>query len=558
MSDQSNPKPDTPHILVVDDNAQARLLIRRIFEREGFTVDEAGDGPTAVRKALETPTPDLILLDVQMPIMSGFEVLEQIRGDKRSERIPIIVVTAAARDPKDIMHGFGIGADDYMVKPFNAVEMVARARSKIRAFRLEEDLIQRTHQLELLLSLGEAMNRAFTFDNLAESLLDAALSAIPSDGGVVILGEADQPEIQVWARGFGVGAQIEHNGETRPRTESITNLRTCLLIENTGERPDVPLEDIFPLQLPPQSALAAPLIYQGRSLGLISLGSMRKGAFDNNHLRVLRTIAEQAALAVQNVLLFTRLQNYAQTLELNVAARTSQLQAAQAELMRSEKLASLGMMASVVAHEINNPLQLLMSNLEMTLEDIESSRPVDKELVEQAKNEVERIKQIIRQLLDFARPARSELAPVDINEVTQDVLSLAGRKLSHSRIMVEEVLEARSLVHGNADQIKQVLLNLLLNAVDAMPEGGTIRLATQDIPPEVQIIVWDTGSGIKPEQITQVFEPFHTTKTKGTGLGLAISQKIIESHGGKISVESKPGSGARFVIGLPALKNTQD
>lgn len=558
MSDQSNPKPDTPHILVVDDNAQARLLIRRIFEREGFTVDEAGDGPTAVRKALETPTPDLILLDVQMPIMSGFEVLEQIRGDKRSERIPIIVVTAAARDPKDIMHGFGIGADDYMVKPFNAVEMVARARSKIRAFRLEEDLIQRTHQLELLLSLGEAMNRAFTFDNLAESLLDAALSAIPSDGWVVILGEADQPEIQVWARGFGVGAQIEHNGETRPRTESITNLRTCLLIENTGERPDVPLEDIFPLQLPPQSALAAPLIYQGRSLGLISLGSMRKGAFDNNHLRVLRTIAEQAALAVQNVLLFTRLQNYAQTLELNVAARTSQLQAAQAELMRSEKLASLGMMASVVAHEINNPLQLLMSNLEMTLEDIESSRPVDKELVEQAKNEVERIKQIIRQLLDFARPARSELAPVDINEVTQDVLSLAGRKLSHSRIMVEEVLEARSLVHGNADQIKQVLLNLLLNAVDAMPEGGTIRLATQDIPPEVQIIVWDTGSGIKPEQITQVFEPFHTTKTKGTGLGLAISQKIIESHGGKISVESKPGSGARFVIGLPALKNTQD
>lgn len=558
MSDQSNPKPDTPNILVVDDNAQARLLIRRIFEREGFTVDEAGDGPTAVRKALETPTPDLILLDVQMPIMSGFEVLEQIRGDKRSERIPIIVVTAAARDPKDIMHGFGVGADDYMVKPFNAVEMVARARSKIRAFRLEEDLIQRTHQLELLLSLGEAMNRAFTFDNLAESLLDAALSAIPCDGGVVILGEADQPEIQVWARGFSPEAQIEHRGETRPRTESITNLRTCLLIENTGERPDVPLEDIFPLRLPPQSALTAPFIYQGQSLGLISLGSMRQGAFDHNHLRVLRAIAEQAALAVQNVLLFTRLQNYAQTLELNVAARTSQLQAAQAELMRSEKLASLGMMASVVAHEINNPLQLLMSNLEMTLEDLESSRPVDKELVEQAKNEVERIKQIIRQLLDFARPARSELAPVDINEVTQDVLSLAGRKLSHSRIMVEEVLEARSLVHGNADQIKQVLLNLLLNAVDAMPEGGTIRLATQDIPPEVQIIVWDTGSGIKPEQITQVFEPFHTTKTKGTGLGLAISQKIIESHGGKISVESNPGSGARFVIGLPALKNTHD
>lgn len=558
MSDQSNPKPDAPHILVVDDNVQARLLIRRIFEREGFTVDEASDGPTAVRKALEAPTPDLILLDVQMPIMSGFEVLEQIRGDKRSERIPIIVVTAAARDPKDIMHGFGIGADDYMVKPFNAVEMVARARSKIRAFRLEEDLIQRTHQLELLLSLGEAMNRAFTFDNLAESLLDAALSAIPSDGGVVILGESDQPEIQVWARGFGPDSQIEHRGETRPRTESITNLRTCLLIENTGEHPDVPLEEIFPLRLPPQSALAAPLIYQGQSLGLISLGSMRKGAFDNNHLRVLRTIAEQAALAVQNVLLFTRLQNYAQTLELNVAARTSQLQVAQAELMRSEKLASLGMMASVVAHEINNPLQLLMSNLEMTLEDLESSRPVDKELVEQAKNEVERIKQIIRQLLDFARPARSELAPVNINEVTQDVLSLAGRKLSHSRIMVEEVLEARSLVHGNADQIKQVLLNLLLNAVDAMPEGGTIRLATQDIPPEVQIIVWDTGNGIKPEQITQVFEPFHTTKTKGTGLGLAISQKIIESHGGKISVESKPGSGARFIIGLPALKNTQD
>lgn len=149
----------SPVVLVVDDNEQARMLLNRILEREQFIAVEASDGFEAIRIAQNQPI-DLILIDIQMPGMDGFETVRRLRDDQRTERIPIIIVTAVARDAGDVARGFGLGADDYIVKPFNSSELMARVRAKIKARQLEDTLQRRNEELATLIRIGHQMNRA--------------------------------------------------------------------------------------------------------------------------------------------------------------------------------------------------------------------------------------------------------------------------------------------------------------------------------------------------------------------------------------------------------------
>jgi two-component system NtrC family sensor kinase len=262
----------------------------------------------------------------------------------------------------------------------------------------------------------------------------------------------------------------------------------------------------------------------------------------------------QAALAIHNAQLYSALQEHATNLEAIVRTRTEALKKAEQQLMRADKLAALGTLAAGIAHEINNPLQPLLTNLELMLEDIEQGRPVDRELIEFAMRDVQRIKRIVSNLLDFARPARSTFAIFHVNDIVHEVLALARKQLEQARIQVALSLEARRRVRGNADQLKQVLLNLVINAMDAMPNGGTLTIETADSycapSPCLKLSVSDTGIGIPPDHIRQIFDPFFSTKPNGTGLGLAISYSIITAHGGQIQVESDAGR-TTFTVSLP-------
>src|SRR5258708_35696042 len=146
-----------PLVLVADDEKEARMLLRRVLEREEFRVEEASDGKTTLAKARDLH-PELIFMDIQMPGMDGFETIKLMRADPRTARIPIIVVSAAAREPADVARGLGLGADDYLRKPFNTSELLARARSNIRSRQLEERLQQRTEDLEPLIRIGADLN----------------------------------------------------------------------------------------------------------------------------------------------------------------------------------------------------------------------------------------------------------------------------------------------------------------------------------------------------------------------------------------------------------------
>jgi two-component system NtrC family sensor kinase len=271
-------------------------------------------------------------------------------------------------------------------------------------------------------------------------------------------------------------------------------------------------------------------------------------------LRLLESITEQATLAIRNAELYEELHHYALNLETMVADRTAELRTAQSQLIRSEKLASLGRLAAGIAHEVNNPLQAIRNCLELAIEDIEADREVDKELLTVAEQDVQRIRRIVRQLLDFSRPGSGELQPLDVSHVVQSVLHLVDRQLLRTNIKLTTDIGRTSKVEMNEDQFKQVILNLILNAQEAMPTGGNLSVSVQQLDSEVFVSFADTGAGIPEKDLAKIFDPFFSTKVDGTGLGLAVSYGIIEGHGGRIEVSSKVEQGSTFTVVLPTVE----
>ncbi len=235
-------------------------------------------------------------------------------------------------------------------------------------------------------------------------------------------------------------------------------------------------------------------------------------------------------------------------------ARTRELAAAQSQLLRSEKLAAVGQLTASIAHEVNNPIAVIQGNLDLLRSQLPAATAttVDAEL-RLIDAQVERMRLIVTQLLQFARPAEyaGYIEPVDTAQVLGDCLVLVGHLLARTRIQVRRELSATRQPGINRNELQQVLVNLLVNAIHAMPEGGTLTLATADVEPDsVAISVTDSGDGLDAELMDQLFQPFVTRKKDGTGLGLWISRSLVERYGGDLRAANRSDGviGAEFTV----------
>ncbi len=223
------------------------------------------------------------------------------------------------------------------------------------------------------------------------------------------------------------------------------------------------------------------------------------------------------------------------------------------QLQISEKMASIGLLAAGVAHEVNTPLTGISSFVQMLMQGTEPDDPKT-QVLEKIERQTFRAAKIVNGLLNLARPAQVDSGPVDVNNVINDVLSLLEHQLRTGRIQVRKELAATApVVLGIEYKLQQVFLNLFLNARDAMPKGGWLSIVTRATPDGATVEVADTGSGIPAEQLSRIYDPFFTTKDigKGTGLGLSITYGIVQEHGGTITCDSAPGQGTRFTLALP-------
>ncbi len=253
--------------------------------------------------------------------------------------------------------------------------------------------------------------------------------------------------------------------------------------------------------------------------------------------------------------------SWARTLEERVDQKTSELKRAHEHVLHVEKMASIGKMAAVVAHEVNNPLSGILTYAKLLKKwldkmDIEETRRKEmRECLDLIESESKRCGELVKNLLTFSRSAPMNLEWVDLNEVMERGVRLIQHKAELNNVQLQLESEDLPPVHCDPGQIEQVVLALAMNALDAMPRGGNLWLRTRSLPQsrQVELQVRDDGMGIAPDLLPRLFEPFMTTKEtgKGVGLGLAISKTIVERHKGQIEVESQPGRGTTFYIFLP-------
>ena len=237
------------------------------------------------------------------------------------------------------------------------------------------------------------------------------------------------------------------------------------------------------------------------------------------------------------------------------------LQDTHVQLVSSEKMASLGKLAAGIAHEINNPLGGILIYSSLMIEELPENDPKRQDLT-RIVQEAGRCKEIVRSLLEFARQTEPKMEPTDINRaITEGLFFLENQALFHNTRITKKLDPYLPLVRGNASQLKQVFMNIVVNAAEAIHGSGTLTITTShDIQGKIVFVEFtDTGEGIPQENLTRIFDPFFTTKDvgKGTGLGLATSYGIIEGHGGKIGVKSRVGEGTTFTIELPIYQETQ-
>ncbi len=240
-----------------------------------------------------------------------------------------------------------------------------------------------------------------------------------------------------------------------------------------------------------------------------------------------------------------------------LAQSHKELSAAQQQLIQSEKMASVGQLAAGVAHEVNNPLGTILLYSHMLLEKL-GDKDARREELEIIAKEATRCRDIVRGLLDFARQRKLQIENIDLNKIVSEVLSLASRQPSFQKVEIIKALEpSLPLMSGDPVQLKEVFLNIVANAGEAMPAGGEVTVSSgfNKGGGNIEVAIRDTGLGIPAENLNKIFMPFFTTKKigQGTGLGLAIAYGIVKMHRGSIDVESKPGEGTTFVVKLPLV-----
>jgi signal transduction histidine kinase len=290
------------------------------------------------------------------------------------------------------------------------------------------------------------------------------------------------------------------------------------------------------------SLLSVPLLFAGQSIGTLNVYTGRPYNFSNEEIKILSALAELSAIAIEKARLYERIVDVEE------------------QLRQNEKLSALGLLAAEVAHEIRNPLtvmKLLYHSLDLKFP-ASDPRAKDTRIIEA---KIEHLNKIVEQILDFARTTEPKLAPVNLNELVDELGLLVRHKLANQNVqLVCELQSNLPLVMGDAPQLEQAFLNLMLNAAEAMLEGGTltiksheVRLPHADTPPtHISIEFKDSGKGMSTELQKRAFTAvLSSTKAKGTGLGLAIVGRIIETHRGTIQIKSKIGRGTSIVITLP-------
>lgn len=404
-------------------------------------------------------------------------------------------------------------------------------------------LKRKIFDLYTIFELSRNFNAVLNFQTLLDSFVLTSLGQMGAARAALFLPtEADQGMFWL-ARVKGPAPLPGHDVSLNPNSECGKYITALNRPVDIGELRDKfpTLEDLGFIGAF-RDGLVVPLVFQATLRGVLVIAGKESGQrYQADDIEFLSILASQTAVSIENARLY---ESEREALE--------KLQKTQKMLVQSERLAALGELSAKIAHEVNNPLGIIKNYLHLTSRVTGEDERVQ-EYVEIIKQEIDRIASIVRQLLDFHRPRAVQLARVDLTKVVKEVLSLMARQLADANVTTELVVQDDfPKIMAWADGLKQVFLNLLINARDVMKDGGTIKIGMTADSQLVRMCFEDSGPGIEAENIPHIFEPFFTTKAagSGTGLGLSVCYGIVSNHGGSIRFRNLEKGGC-FEVELP-------
>lgn len=567
-------------ILHIEDNEANRYVVARLLQNAGFTVIQAVSGAEGIQLAIEQ-SPDLVILDVKLPDLDGFEVCRRLKSNLTTASIPVLHLSASFVDSRYKVQGLDSGADAYLAQPVAPIELLATVRSLLRIRQAEVKLAQLLLQeqqarqqssqiadrITRLQAITAALSRALTMSQVAEVVVTQGIAALGATGGVVSLLNSNGTEFTNLYIA-GCSQTVKDTWSSYPANASLpipdaVRSREPVLLESSAAC-DACYPQLAALQAcTGTEALAAiPLLLDNHPLGGLGFSFTTARQFNQDDRTFLLALAQQTAQALERSQLYD--------------------QAQESNRMKDEFLA-------ILSHELRSPLNAILGWAQLL-----RTKTFDAATITHALETIERNAQsqaqLIDDLLDVARMIRGKLRlethPINLVSVIEASISTVHLAAESKNIQLHKTLDTSlEPVLGDRNRLQQIVWNLLSNAVKFTPPGGRVDIILEKIREEIdssgtathpsspiptptsftrkpreyaQIRVSDTGQGISPEFLPYVFDRFRqadstTTRPQGgLGLGLSIVRQLVELHGGTVAVESPgKGQGATFTVRLP-------
>ena len=492
---------DTSSILVVDDDADSLLVLANILAAEGYQVRTADSGGLAL-KSVAAWLPELILLDVRMPGMDGFDVCQRLKAADSSRHVPVIFITAAG-DVDERVHGLAAGAVDYISKPFHREELLARVRTHLELARLRRDLEEQVS--ERTADLSNTVDRLRESEQRFRNMADAAAMLI----------WVSSPD------------------------------KLCTFVNKTW------------------------LSFTGRTLDE-ALGNGWSKAIHPDDLGRCVTAYTSAFDALQDVQMEYRLRRadgeYRSVLDtgsplfapsgafvgyIGSAIDITEMKRIQENALSKQKLETLTSLTRGISHDFNNMVSAILAQADLAEGHFAERLPAQEE-VRRIKAVALRASEIVRQLMIYSGQEEAPLEPLDLSALVEQISDLLAASVSKQCSLHFDLDKGLPPVSGNAAQLTQLVMNLVINASQAIGEqGGRIHVKTSSTNPQhdgIRLEVSDTGCGMTEQERARIFDPFFTTKPDGHGLGLPVVHGIARAHSAPINVASSPGKGTTFEV----------
>jgi signal transduction histidine kinase/DNA-binding response OmpR family regulator len=529
-----------PLILVVDDTAANRFVVAGILSRAGYTIVEAGSGAEAMQKVEQRP--DLVVLDVRLPDTTGFEISRRWRELPERQSMPILFISASFTGPGAHAQGLDSGADGYLTHPVDPGVLQATVRSLLRVRRSEE--IER-----VLADASQLFAQSLDPDDVARALVKIAVTRTAE--ACVVCQFADE--------GVRVVALGQTRDDRRRDLEAVFEAHPPRV--EAGDMIAVPFQQREPVPYEPTggrgaalaamglcTALTIPLVARGKVFGSVTFFREEAG-IDDIAVRMYADLASRAALAADNARLFS----------LADAARK------EAQIANNAKMDFLAAMS----HELRTPLNAIAGYVDLLMMGLRGPLTQEQtaDLARVALNQ-RHLASLIEDILNYARVDAGrieyDIEPVNVNEAVSEVVGLLHGAYGSKGVRLDyAAIEPSAHALADPDRLRQVLINLLGNAVKFTPAGGTVTVRAGAAGEQVEIICRDTGVGIPREKLDAIFEPFvqvtrNTAEQRsGLGLGLTISRDLMRGMQGDLVVESELDRGSAFTLTLPRAEAMQ-